>query len=52
MRNQAAIAGDDPAAAKLIAGSILLAIHAATDADNQDVMPLLRALRHEILQAR
>jgi len=36
LHNQAALAGDAPAAAKLVARSILLAIHAVTDADNQD----------------
>ncbi|PAZ09343.1 hypothetical protein CLM62_47175 [Streptomyces sp. SA15] len=50
LHNQAALAGDDPATAKLIAGSILLAIHAFTDADNQDALTLLRALRNEVLQ--
>ncbi|MFG2887586.1 hypothetical protein ACGFYV_35805 [Streptomyces sp. NPDC048297] len=48
--NQAAPAGDDPATAKLIARSILLAIHAFTDADNDDALTLLRALRNEVLQ--
>jgi hypothetical protein len=51
LHNQAALAGDDPAAAKLIAGSILLAIHAFTDADNQDALTVLHALRNEVLQA-
>ncbi|MDI5912420.1 MULTISPECIES: hypothetical protein [Streptomyces] len=46
-----ALAGDDPATAKLIAGSILPAIHAFTDADNQDALTLLRALRNEVLRA-
>lgn len=50
LHNQAALAGSDPAAAKLIAGSVLLAIHAFTDADDQDALTLMRALRHEILQ--
>lgn len=39
LHNQAALAGDDPAAAKLIGGSILLAIQAWTDADNHDNAP-------------
>jgi hypothetical protein len=51
LHNQAALAGDDPASAKLIAGSILMAIHAFTDADNQDAVALLRALRNEVLRA-
>ncbi|QKV98232.1 hypothetical protein HUT19_41675 (plasmid) [Streptomyces sp. NA02950] len=51
LHNQAAPAGDDPATAKLIGRSILLAIHAFTDADNQDALTLLRALRNEVLQA-
>ncbi|MGW7645469.1 hypothetical protein [Streptomyces bobili] len=50
LHNQAAPAGDDPATAKLIARSVLLAIHAFTDADNQDALTLLRALRNEVLQ--
>ena len=49
LHNQAAFAGDDPAAPKLIARSILLAIHAFTDADNEDALALLRALRNEVL---
>ncbi|MFG2732551.1 hypothetical protein [Streptomyces canus] len=51
LHNQAALAGDDPATAKLIAGSILLAIHAFTSADNQDALTLLRALRNEVLRS-
>jgi hypothetical protein len=51
LHNQAARAGDDPATAKLIARSILLAIHAFTDADNQDALTLLRALRSQVLRA-
>lgn len=50
LHNQAAPAGDDPATAKLIGKSILLAIHAFTDADNQDALTLLRALRTEVLR--
>jgi hypothetical protein len=50
LHNQAAPAGDDPATAKLIARSILLAIHAFTDADNQDALTVLRALRNQVLQ--
>ncbi len=50
LHNQAALAGDDPATAKLVARSILLAIHAFTDADNQDALALLRALRNEVLR--
>lgn len=50
LHNQAAPAGDDPATAKLIARSILLAIHAFTDADTQDALTLLRALRNQVLR--
>nr|WP_011116944.1 hypothetical protein [Streptomyces violaceoruber]AAO50189.1 hypothetical protein [Streptomyces violaceoruber] len=49
---QAVLAGDDDlVTAKRIGGSILLAIHAFTDADNQDALTLLRALRNEALRA-
>lgn len=51
LHNQAAPAGGDPATAKLVARSVLLAIHAFTDADNQDALTLLRALRNEVLRA-
>jgi hypothetical protein len=51
LHNQAALAGNDPATAKLIGGSILNAIHAFTDADTDDALSLLRALRHEVLKA-
>ncbi|EDY52683.1 hypothetical protein [Streptomyces clavuligerus] len=50
LHNQAALAGHDPASAKLIGGSILGAIHAFTDADSEDALTLLRALRHEVLR--
>jgi hypothetical protein len=50
LHNQAALAGNDPTTAKLVARSILLAIHAFTDADNQDALTLLRALRNEVLR--
>ncbi|MGW2051965.1 hypothetical protein ACWCPF_43625 [Streptomyces sp. NPDC001858] len=50
LHNQAALAGDDATTAKLVARSILLAIHAFTDADDQDALTLLRALRNEALQ--
>ncbi|MFB9351868.1 hypothetical protein ACFFUA_31380 [Streptomyces heliomycini] len=50
LHNQAAPAGDDPAPAKLIGKSILLAIRAFTDADDQDSLTLLRAPRNEILR--
>ncbi|MFF2631140.1 hypothetical protein ACFVUN_35905 [Kitasatospora griseola] len=50
LHNQAALAGDGPANAKLVARSILLAIHAFTDADDQDALTLLRAPRNEVLQ--
>ncbi|GAB2891888.1 hypothetical protein [Streptomyces mayteni] len=51
LHNQAALAGDDPVTAKLVARSILLAIHAFTDADDRDALTLLRALRNEVLRA-
>ncbi|MGC9501871.1 hypothetical protein [Streptomyces sp. WG7] len=51
LHHQAALAGNDLVTAKRIGGSILLAIHAFTDADNQDVLTLLRALRNEALRA-
>ncbi|MEU9072363.1 hypothetical protein AB0D60_36440 [Streptomyces sp. NPDC048306] len=50
LRHQAALAGDDLVTAKRIGGSILLAIHAFTDADNQDALTLLQALRNQVLQ--
>lgn len=50
LHNQAALAGHDPATAKRIARSVLLAIHAFTDADNHDALTLLRALRNEVLR--
>ncbi|MFJ9038021.1 hypothetical protein ACIRF8_15680 [Streptomyces sp. NPDC102406] len=50
LHHQAALAGDDLVTAKRIGGSILLAIHAFTDADNQDALTLLRALRNEALR--
>ncbi|MCV2463949.1 hypothetical protein OEB94_32260 [Streptomyces sp. ICN988] len=51
LHHQAVLAGDDLATAKRIGGSILLAIHAFTDADNQDALALLHALRIEALRA-
>ncbi|MFE5197956.1 hypothetical protein ACFQ93_30170 [Streptomyces sp. NPDC056601] len=51
LHHQAALASDDLATAKRIGGSILLAIHAFTDADNEDALTLLRALRNEVIQA-
>ncbi|MFJ7242715.1 hypothetical protein ACIQWB_37115 [Streptomyces olivaceus] len=51
LHHQAALAGDDLVTAKRIGGSILLAIHAFTDADDQDALTLLRALRNEALQS-
>ncbi|MDX3458563.1 hypothetical protein PV396_42650 [Streptomyces sp. ME02-8801-2C] len=44
LHNQAAPADDDPATAKLIARSVLLAIHAFTDADNQDAGRIVERL--------
>ncbi len=38
LHNQAILANDDPVAAKLISGSILGAIHAFTDADNDNAL--------------
>ncbi|MFC8076845.1 hypothetical protein ACFUN8_15085 [Streptomyces sp. NPDC057307] len=49
LHNQAELAGDDPATAERIARSTLLAIDAFTDADNNDALTLLRALRNEVL---
>jgi hypothetical protein len=52
--NQAAVIGDDgddQVTAKLIGRSILMAIHAFTDADESDALSLLRALRNEVLRA-
>ncbi|MEU0526255.1 hypothetical protein [Streptomyces niveus] len=49
LHNQAGLAGDDPATAKRIARSILLAIDAFTDADDRDALTLLRGLRNEVL---
>ncbi|MFD3422046.1 hypothetical protein [Streptomyces decoyicus] len=51
LHHQAALAGDDLVTAKRIGGSILLAVHVFTDADNQDALTLLRALRNQVLQA-
>ncbi|MEU8812564.1 hypothetical protein ACN6K5_002170 [Streptomyces violaceoruber] len=51
LHHQAILAGDDLVTAKRIGGTVLLAIHAFTDADNQDALALLRALRNEALQA-
>ncbi|MGW0583955.1 hypothetical protein ACWD25_50465 [Streptomyces sp. NPDC002920] len=51
LHNQAAPAGDDPVTAKLIARSILLAVHSFTDADDGGALMLLCALRNEVLQA-
>lgn len=51
LRNQAAAAGNDPITTKQIARSILMAIHAFTDADNDDALTLLRALRNEVLHS-
>ncbi|WP_030237663.1 hypothetical protein [Streptomyces sp. NRRL S-350] len=50
LHNQAAAAGHDPVTAKLVARSILLAIHAFTDADDQDALAVLRALRNQVLR--
>lgn len=51
LHHQAVLAGGDLATAKRIGGSILLAIHAFTDAEDEDALTLLRALRNEVLQA-
>ncbi|AXU16862.1 hypothetical protein [Streptomyces clavuligerus] len=51
LHHQAVLAADDLVTAKRIGSSILLAIHAFTDADNQDALTLLRALRNEALRA-
>ncbi|MFF2612313.1 hypothetical protein [Kitasatospora sp. NPDC058046] len=50
LHSQAALAGDHPAVAKSIGRSVLLAVHAFTDADNEDALMLLRALRNEVLR--
>ncbi|WP_329203878.1 hypothetical protein [Streptomyces sp. NBC_01435] len=50
LRQQAAAAGDDLATAKRIGISVLGAIAAFTDADNNDALTLLRALRNEVFQ--
>ncbi|MFE8925841.1 MULTISPECIES: hypothetical protein [Streptomyces] len=50
LHHQAVLAGDDLVTAKRIGGSILLAIHSFTDADEQDALTLLRALRNEALR--
>ncbi|MEU0273127.1 hypothetical protein [Streptomyces sp. NPDC006307] len=51
LHHQTALVGDDLVTAKRIGGSLLLAIHAFTNADNQDALALLRALRRQVLQA-
>ncbi|MEU9849555.1 hypothetical protein [Streptomyces sp. NPDC047985] len=51
LHHEAVLAGDDLVTAKRIGKSILLAIHAFTDADNPDALTLLRALRSQVLQA-
>ncbi len=51
LHHQAAFAGDDLTTAKRIGVSILLAIHAFTDAANEDALTLLHALRNEALRA-
>ncbi|MCF2131002.1 hypothetical protein L1I79_31945 [Strepomyces sp. STD 3.1] len=51
LHHQAALAGDDLITSKRISHSVLLAIHAFTDADDQDAVTLLRALRNQVLQA-
>ncbi|WP_405592298.1 hypothetical protein [Streptomyces sp. NBC_01190] len=45
------MAGGDLATAKRIGISVLGAVHAFTDADNDDALTLLRALRNEVLQS-
>ncbi|WP_178391137.1 hypothetical protein [Streptomyces uncialis] len=44
-------AGHDPDTAVQVARSLLLAIRAFTDADDEDALTLLRALRNEVLGA-
>jgi hypothetical protein len=51
LHHQAAMAAGDLVTAKRIGGSILHAIQAFTDADNEDALTLLRALRNEVLSA-
>ncbi len=49
LRQWAAMAGGDPAVAKVIGGAVLNAINAFTEED--DTPTLLRALRQEVLKA-
>lgn len=51
LHNQAALTGDDPMTAKLVARSKLMAIHAFADADTDDALTLLRGLRYEVLHS-
>ncbi|MFE0489267.1 hypothetical protein [Streptomyces griseoaurantiacus] len=51
LHHQAVLAGNNLVTATRIGGSVLLAIHAFTDADIQDAWALLRALRNEAFRA-
>ncbi|MFD8919420.1 hypothetical protein ACFV0Y_16575 [Streptomyces sp. NPDC059569] len=48
LREQAALAGNDPAAARVIGSAILGAVNAFTE--DHDTLALLRALRRQVLQ--
>jgi hypothetical protein len=50
-RHQAAAAGADLATAKYIGMSVLMGVHAFTDADESDALTLLCVLRNEILRS-
>ena len=51
LRDQAALAGNDPSAVKLIGKTILGVIRAVSDADDQDALALLGAMRDQILES-
>lgn len=51
LHHQAALADTGTVTAKLIGKSLLLALHAFTDADDQDTLLLLRAPRSDVLRA-
>ncbi|WP_431315725.1 hypothetical protein [Streptomyces murinus] len=51
LRDQAALADNGPSAVKLIGKTILGVIHAVSDADDQDALALLGAMRDQILES-
>ncbi|MGM9336048.1 hypothetical protein [Streptomyces murinus] len=51
LRDQAALAGNDPSAVKLIGKTTLGVIHAVSDADDQDALALFGAMRDQILES-